>query len=126
MKNVKGLRKIVKVIRRKRFCLKMGKIYTAGFNVDIIDFLADSLLRENAKDMPDLSSIAIVFPGKRPQFYLRKALAHRIKKAFLPPQIFSIEEFIQYLAKSNAQLNHQGDYQPIGLIDACFLIYNLS
>jgi len=101
----------------------MGKIYSVGFDVDIIDFLTDSLLKENASDIANLSSVAIVFPGRRPQFYLRKTLANRIKKAFFPPQIFSIEEFIQYLVKKIVQLNQgQGSYQPIGLIDACFLI----
>jgi len=100
----------------------MGKIYTVGFDVDIIDFLTDFLLRENSGDNSDFSKIAVVFPGKRPQFYLRKALASRIKKTFFPPQIFSIEEFIQYLAKKSAP---QESHQPISLIDACFLIYKI-
>ena len=104
----------------------MGKIYSVGFDVDIINFLTDSLLKESVLDITDLSSIAIVFPGRRPQFYLRKALANRINKAFFPPRIFSIEEFIQYLAKKTVQLNQgQGGYQPIGLIDVCFLIYKI-
>jgi hypothetical protein len=104
----------------------MGKIYSVGFDVDIIDFLAESLLREIPGDAPDISSLAVVFPGKRPQFYLRRALANRIKKAFLPPQVFSIEEFVQYLAKKNVRINQQQEsYQPICLIDACFLIYKI-
>ena len=53
----------------------MGKIYTVGFGVDIIDCLADSLLREDATESPDLSSIAVVFPGKRPQFFFKKGLS---------------------------------------------------
>lgn len=100
----------------------MGKIYSINFDVDIIDFLADSLLKEDTGDIADFSSVVVVFPGKRPQFYLRKALTSRIKKTFFPPQIFSIEEFIQYLAKKSAP---QGSYQPISLIDASFLIYKI-
>ncbi|MFH1678421.1 MAG: PD-(D/E)XK nuclease family protein [Candidatus Omnitrophota bacterium] len=104
----------------------MNKIYSVGFDVDIIDYLADALLKEKGSDVIDLSSVAIVFPGRRPQFYLRKALANRIKRTFLPPKIFSIEDFIQYTAKEAAQLNQQqGSSQPICQLDAWFLIYKI-
>jgi CRISPR/Cas system-associated exonuclease Cas4 (RecB family) len=104
----------------------MGKIYTVDFDVDIIEFLSDSLLKENNGNTSDFSSFAIIFPGKRPQFYLRKALGGRIKRPFFPPQIFSIEEFIQYLAKKSARLHkHRGSCQPVSLIDASFLIYKI-
>ncbi len=104
----------------------MSKIYTVGFDVDIIDYLADFLLKENKGNTVDLSSVAVVFPGKRPQFYLRKALASRTEKAFFPPQIFSIEEFIQYLAEKPAQPRQEGgSCHPISLLDSCFLIYKI-
>ena len=104
----------------------MGKIYSLGFDIDIIDFLAGILLKEHARDTADLSSVAVVTPGKRPQVYLRKALAQWIKRPFLAPRSFSIEEFIQYLAKKISQLNqNQIGYQPVSLIDACFLIHKI-
>ena len=104
----------------------MDKIHSVGFDVDIIDFLAESLIKEDVAHTADLSWATIVTPGRRPQFYLRKALAGRIKKAFLPPSIFSIEEFIQHLAKKNTQLQaSQTSHQPISLIDACFIIYKI-
>ncbi len=102
----------------------MGKIYTVDFSIDIIDLLADFLLEQRKENNFDFSSFAVVTPGRRPQFYLRKALAKHINKAFFPPRIFSIEEFIQYLAKKTAQSNKQpGSSQPICLTDACFLIH---
>ena len=104
----------------------MDKIYSVDFDVEIIDFLAEFLIKENSTYATDLSSVTIVTPGRRPQFYLRKALASRIKKAFLPPLIFSIEDFIQYLTKKNTQLQEgEASYQPISLIDACFIIYKI-
>ncbi|MGD9014403.1 MAG: hypothetical protein PVI33_00005, partial [Candidatus Omnitrophota bacterium] len=104
----------------------MGKIYSIGFNVDIINFLADLLLKGNAPAGTNLCSVAIVTPGKRPQIYLRRALAKRIGKAFPAPGSFSIEEFIQYLAKRITQLSQVGiNRQPVSLIDACFLIHKI-
>ena len=104
----------------------MGKIYSIGFDLDIIDFLADSIFRGNSLEKSDLSSIAVVTPGKRPQIYLRKALAKRMKRAFFAPRGFSIEEFIGYLAKQVNPSNQAGvGNQPVGIIDACFLIYQI-
>ncbi|MFC1657835.1 hypothetical protein ACFL1D_00440, partial [Candidatus Omnitrophota bacterium] len=104
----------------------MGKIYSLGFNVDIIDFLTDALLKENGRDASDLSSFAVITPGKRPHFYLRRALAQKMGKAFFAPGSFSIEEFIQYLARKISRPGQGGGaYQPVSLIDACFLIHRI-
>ena len=43
---------------------------------------------------PDFSCNAVIFPGKRPSHFLRKALARRTGKSFVPPAIFSMDEFI--------------------------------
>lgn len=104
----------------------MGKIYTAGFEADIIELLTDVILKESGRDTCDLSPFAVVFPGRRPQFYLRKSLSERIKMPFLPPRIFSIDEFIQYLAeKSAGSGGRRQGCQPISLIDASFLIHRI-
>jgi len=104
----------------------MGRIYTVGFQDDIIDTVVHYLLNEDKDDVFDFSSFAIVFPGRRPQFYLRRTLANQMRQAYLPPRIFSIEEFIQYLAKKNFQRKHGRDsFQPISLVDACFLIHKI-
>ena len=115
----------------------MGKIYAVDFNADIIDLVVDSLLKSrdgycnitegvSFPQQYDFSSVVIVTPGRRPQFYLRDALARRIKEPFFPPKIFSVEDFIQYLAKKNAIINgSEYSYQPIDITDACFLIYQI-
>ena len=42
----------------------------------------------------DYSSSLVIFPGKRPSHFLRKVLAQREKSSFIPPVIFSMDEFI--------------------------------
>ena len=45
----------------------------------------------------DLSHALVVFPGKRPAHFLRKALAARIGSAFVPPEIHAYEGFAELL-----------------------------
>jgi hypothetical protein len=42
----------------------------------------------------DYSSSLVVFPGKRPSHFLRKALAARLGSSFIPPSVLSMDEFI--------------------------------
>jgi len=42
----------------------------------------------------------VVFPGKRPAHFLRKAIAERVGSSYLPPRIFSMETFLEFLAAS--------------------------
>jgi ATP-dependent helicase/nuclease subunit B len=48
-------------------------------------------------DRRNFSSIAVVFPGKRPGHFLRRELARRLKGSFIPPRLFSIDEFVQFV-----------------------------
>lgn len=45
----------------------------------------------------DYSSSLVVFPGKRPAHFLRKFLAERAGTSIVPPRIFSIDHFIEFL-----------------------------
>ncbi|HMD15006.1 MAG TPA: hypothetical protein VKI62_10300, partial [Bacteroidota bacterium] len=49
----------------------------------------------------DYSRSMVVFPGKRPGHFLRKAIAERVRSSFLPPRVFSIDNFIAYLASDH-------------------------
>ena len=51
---------------------------------------------------PDFSQNLVVFPGKRPAHFLRKAVAEKIGSGCIPPVIFSIEEFVDYVAGKGA------------------------
>ncbi len=62
-------------------------------------------------DEADLSRTAIVFPGKRPSHFVRKALGERLQRSYIPPRIFSIDEFIRHLYT-------QVEPTPVRLLDA--------
>ncbi len=53
------------------------------------------LLLEN--ENKDFSRNLVVFPGKRPSHFLLKSIADNIKGSFIPPKIFSMDEFIDFL-----------------------------
>ena len=45
----------------------------------------------------DYSNNIVVFPGKRPSNFLRKILGEKEKDNFIPPRIFSMDEFINFI-----------------------------
>jgi ATP-dependent helicase/nuclease subunit B len=59
---------------------------------DLIAEVADLLVPAGK----DYSGNLVVFPGKRPAHFLRKALADRMQTAYVPPAILSMEEFIDH------------------------------
>ena len=70
---------------------------------NLIDEIVDKLdLSTN-----DLRRSLIVFPGKRPAHFLRKAIATRIGKSYLPPRIFSYDNFIEYLSAERLGISSQ-------------------
>jgi len=69
------------------------KIIIISPSVNLIDLLAEQL----AGAGQDLSDRWVVFPEKRPGHYLRKSLAQRLKKSFLPPLVSSFDDFIDFL-----------------------------
>ncbi len=69
----------------------------------------------------DLSDIAVVFPGKRPAHFLRKELARRIGGSFIPPKLFSVDEFILSLY----QILHPEPVKDLEPIDAIMLLFQV-
>ncbi|MEW6062421.1 MAG: hypothetical protein AB1600_10835, partial [Bacteroidota bacterium] len=59
--------------------------------------LLDEVMNSLQPDGVDYSATVVVFPGKRPAHVLRKKLADKLKTSFIPPKIFSIDIFIDYL-----------------------------
>jgi len=53
----------------------------------------------------DFSRDLIVFPGKRPGHWLRKALAERVGASFIPPNIYSIDALIEFLHNTTLAVN---------------------
>jgi ATP-dependent helicase/nuclease subunit B len=67
--------------------------------IDPKDSLVETIVNRLPDDIKDYSHIVLVFPGKRPAHFIRKKLAARIGGSFIPPGIFSIDDFILSLYK---------------------------
>lgn len=72
------------------------------------------------KDDKDYSSNLVIFPGKRPSHFLRKEIAKREGSSFLPPRIFSMDEFIDYI-----YLEIIGRKKKLETIDALTILYEI-
>lgn len=77
-----------------------------------------SLLKPKGSDYSDFY---VIFPGKRPAYFLRKVIAEKEKKAYIPPKIFSIDEFIDYLYEERL---HKDD-RKINAIEAAGILYEI-
>lgn len=69
-------------------------------------------------DGRDYSSNMVVFPGKRPAHFLRNALAKKIKGSFIPPVIFSMDEFVEHVYGNQAR-------KKLETIDAVAILYDI-
>ncbi|MCL5673769.1 MAG: PD-(D/E)XK nuclease family protein [Deltaproteobacteria bacterium] len=119
------------------------KIYALTFKDSIIEYIAEKLIDEakgNYKDYngndnnfnnnknsgnnrlnKDFSKYAVVFPGKRPALYLRKIISDKINSPYYPPIMFSINEFIKFIAEKT-----RGIRKEVSSIDAVWFLYNIT
>lgn len=67
----------------------------------------------------DYSSSIVVFPGRRPAHFLRKELASVIRTSYIPPVIFSIDDFVDYVFE-RTQLK-----KKLETIDAIAILYEI-
>jgi ATP-dependent helicase/nuclease subunit B len=92
----------------------MKKVFSIPFGADFLDGLY-RLIKEDGKE---LSSLAIVFAGKRPSLYLKKLFTQEVHKPIYPPQFFSFEEFIDFIVR-----RQYPDFTDIEYADAIWLLY---
>lgn len=59
--------------------------------------LVEEAARQLMPDGLDFSRNLVVFPGKRPAHFLRKVIAGKLGSSYIPPVIFSMEEFVDHL-----------------------------
>jgi ATP-dependent helicase/nuclease subunit B len=88
-----------------------------GPTEQLIEIVAARLNPENK----DFSRNVVVFPGKRPAHFLRKELARRQNGSFIPPHIYSVDEFILSLY----QKIHTPPVGDLESIDAVVLLFAL-
>ena len=98
----------------------MDKIITFDLTDNFIERLTESILKEYSSNGNDFSRLAFVFGGKRPELFLKKELASRIKGPFLSPAFFSMDEFMGYCLAKKARLNKISEFE------GCYLAYNLT
>ena len=92
----------------------MTKVYSIPFGGNFLDTL-QSFMRQDGKELAD---IAFVFAGKRPSFYLRQKLSEGAGTPFYSPRFFSIEEFIDFIARKRYPY-----FADIEYTDAIWLLY---
>lgn len=96
----------------------MGKIIEIPFSKDLVAFIAERLLE---KEGYDFSSVAIVFPHQRPGIYLRQIMAKELEHPFFPPQIFSMDEFMSFLAQKTLSSNPT----LLSNLDSTYLLFKI-
>ncbi len=69
----------------------------------------------------DYSGSLVVFPGKRPAYYLRKKIAGSTGTGYIPPQIMSMDEFVDYIYEHELDITDR----KIDQLDAAALLYQI-
>jgi len=98
----------------------MNKVITYNLEDDFIKSLAEYLDKNYISQNKDISKLCFIFGGKRPSLFFKKELSRRIKKGFIPPQFFTIDEFVEYIASKKI------NFSKISDLDACFAVYDLA
>ncbi len=62
--------------------------------------LIDEIIPQIDGNDHDYSANMVIFPGKRPSHFLRKALAGNTRRSFIPPAIFSMDGFVDSVYES--------------------------
>lgn len=83
--------------------------------------LIDEIVSNLQGSGKDYSDYLIVFPGKRPSHFIRKALAQREKTSLIPPLIFSMDEFVDYIFEKKSEILRR----KIEAIDSVAILYEL-
>ncbi|NLE64985.1 MAG: hypothetical protein GX606_03605 [Elusimicrobia bacterium] len=98
----------------------MGGVITIDMTRDFIEGLS-AYIEENylLKGRP-LERLAVVFGGKRPGLFLKRALARRLGRAFVPPSCWTIEELMCRIALGGEAL------RPAMPLEESFEIYRLA
>ena len=98
----------------------MSKIITVPFTEDFLPHVVDYVYRYYVEHDHDLSRLCLVFGGRRPSLFIKRDLARRIGKAYVPPRFFTIDEWMSYAA--------YGEQAPLkgNDLDHCFCIYQLA
>ncbi len=88
--------------------------YTFDFTDNIIEEVCKYLVDNYSKE--EFKKVCIIFGGKRPGVVLKKYLSEKVGSCFIPPTIFSVEEFVRYIVLKKEQLSYVSDLELIYLL----------
>lgn len=100
--------------------IESDSILTFSFCESFIEQMADYLFSQYVQTGKGFDRVGIVFGGKRPALFLKRALAKRIKKVFVPPVIFTIDEFIRHIVRQHENVTQANE------LDQCYQMYQLA
>ncbi len=83
---------------------------------------AARLVQESGVPLPE---VVVVFPGKRPSHFLRRRLAEAAGSAFVPPRVFSMDEFVDRVFEER-QARSGAVLPKAEAIDAVALLYDIQ
>jgi len=98
----------------------MSKIITVPFTENFLPQVVDYIHRHHAAQNRDLSRLCLVFGGRRPSLFIKRDLAKRMGRAFIPPRFYTIDEWMAYVAYGNEVPSQGND------LDHCYSIYQLA
>jgi CRISPR/Cas system-associated exonuclease Cas4 (RecB family) len=88
------------------------------FEENLIEELSKELLAEMKGY--DLSHLTVVFPGKRPYYYLISSLSKKCRGTIFPPLIISMDEFVSKLLSWNGI-----EVSSLNDLDAVYLLFQI-
>ncbi len=98
----------------------MNDVHTFSFCESFLDQLMEYLDEHYLSTDRELNRLAIVFGGRRPNLFLKRKLATRLKKSFYPPTFFSINEFMATIVRKREKFGVPSD------LESCYLLYQLA
>jgi len=81
--------------------------------------LIEEIISNLVADGLDYSANIVVFPGRRPAHFLRKAMSEKIGSSLIPPVIFSMDDFIDHL------YGLKRNDRKLDAIDAAALLFDI-
>lgn len=84
---------------------------------NLIDEVRSVLMEEGVA----LSGSIVVFPGRRPAHFLRRSIALKRGRGYIPPRIFSMDDFIDYIYEDALALSNR----KLTGIDAVSVLYDI-
>ena len=91
---------------------------------DLISDVAQELMRSRS----DWKNTAVIFPGKRPAYFLYKHLAASLGSSFIPPQVFSVDGWIDHLYRTmeTSDPSRLPEIEAVAMLHDLFLSSNLA